>query len=341
MVEFLCMIRRDCGGGEVMPMDNFLFALNAAVPIFLTILLGWFLQRIRLLNDAFNKTANAYVFKCALPVSLFRSIAGMDFYSDFDPSFCLFCFLATTVMFLGIWGLSWLLMKDKGQVGAFAQASARSSAAILGVALAVNIYGNSGMVPMMIMSAVPFFNVYAVLILSFSPRVDEQGNLLPAAKGGSALRRACLDVVRNPLILGILAGVPFALFRLRVPTMVDSALQSVGGTASPIALLVVGASFSGSQALTRWKGAVASAFIKLFLLPGIFLPLAALLGFRESAMVAILIMTGSPTTVAGFVMAKSMHGDSVLTANAVLLSTLLSSVSITFWLYVLRSFGMI
>lgn len=115
----------------------------------------------------------------------------------------------------------------------------------------------------------------------------------------------------------------------------------MAGPVTPIALLVVGASFSGNEAMTRWKGAVCSSFVKLFLLPGIFLPLAAMLGIRQSEMIAILIMTGSPTTVASYVMAKSMHADGVLTSNAILLSTILSSVSITMWLYLLRSFMLI
>ncbi len=244
-------------------------------------------------------------------------------------------------MFLGIWAASWLFMKDKGQVGAFAQASARSSAAVLGVALAVNIYGEAGMVPMMIMFSVPFFNVYSVLILSFSPHVDSEGRLIPATHGSGAIKAACINVSKNPLIIGILLGIPFALLRIPIPTMLDNALSSLGATATPVALLVVGASFSGSEAMTRWKGAVCSSIVKLFLLPGVFLPLAAMLGFRESELIAILIMAGSPTTVASFVMAKSMHADGVLTSNAILLSTILSSVSITFWLYLLRSFALI
>lgn len=320
-------------------MENFTFALNATIPVFLVIALGYVLQRVHFLNDAFNKTANEFVFRCALPVSLFHSIAGMDFYSEFDLGFCLFCFLGTTVMFLGIWAAAWLFMKDKGQVGAFAQASARSSAAVLGIALAVNIYGDAGMVPMMIMSAVPFFNVYSVLILSFSPQMDDEGHLLPAARGLGAVKKACVNVAKNPLILGILAGLPFALLRVKVPAMLDSALSSIGATATPIALLVVGASFSGGEALKRWKGAAVSSLVKLFLLPGIFLPLAAMLGFRNSQMIAILIMTGSPTAVASFVMAKNMHADGVLTANAVLLSTVLSAVSITIWLYLMKTLG--
>lgn len=144
-------------------MDNFIFSLNATLPVFLIILLGFFLQRIHLLNDAFNKTANEYVFKCALPISLFRTISGMDFYSEFDPGFCLFCFTVSTVMFMGIWAAAWLLIKDKRRIGAFAQASVRSSAAILGLAMAVNIYGDAGMVPLMVMFSVPFFNAYSVL----------------------------------------------------------------------------------------------------------------------------------------------------------------------------------
>ena len=322
-------------------MENFLFALNGTVPVFLMMFLGFFLQKVHLLNDAFNKTANEFVFKCALPVSLFRSIARMDFYSEFDPGFCLFCFVGTTVMFLGVWAAAWVLMKDKGQVGAFAQASARSSAAILGVALAVNIYGDSGMVPMMIMSSVPLFNVYSVLILSFSPHVDRDGNLLPMVREGSAVKAACINIAKNPMILGILLGIPFALLRIPIPTMLDSALSSIGATATPVALLVVGASFSGGEAMKRWKGAVWASFVKLFLLPGIFLPLAAVLGFRRSELIAILIMTGSPTTVASFVMAKNMHADGVLTSNAILLSTILSAASITFWLTLLRAFRLI
>lgn len=317
-------------------MENFFFALNSTMPVFLVILLGWLLRRLGVLKEAFNKSANDYVFKCALPVSLFRSIAGMDFYGDFDARFCLFCFLGTTVMFLGVWAASWLFMKDRSQIGAFAQASARSSGAILGLAFAMNIYGNTGMVPMMIMAAVPFFNVYSVLILSFSPQIGEEPQ-----KSGGAVKKALLGVLTNPLIIGVLLGVPFALLRISVPAMVDGALDMVGGTASPVALLVVGASFSGAEAMTRWKSAAASSFIKLFLLPAIFLPLAAWLGFRESAMVAILIMCGSPTTVSAFVMAKNMRADAVLTSNAVLLSTVASSVSITMWIYVLRSFGLI
>lgn len=324
-------------------MSNFIFALNATMPVFLVIVLGWFLKKIGIINDAFAKAGNQYVFKCALPISLFNSISSMDFYSDFDPLFCLYCAGVSCVMFGGIWVLSFLFVKNKALIGAFAQASVRSSAALLGVAFAVNIYGTSGMVPMMIVAAVPIFNVFSVLILMFSPQVDENGKLLSKSedKGWPMIRKALIGVVTNPIILGVIIGIPFAMLKIQLPEMFGKALSSVGSTASPIALIVVGASFSTGEAMSRLKPAIVSSIIKLMILPMIFLPLAALLGFKDSQMVAILIMVGSPTTVSAYIMAKSMHGDAVLSSNAVVLSTLFSSVTITLWIYFLKTFSLI
>lgn len=121
-------------------MSDFIFSLNATVPIFLIMVLGWFLMRIGLFTKEFNKIADKYVFKVALPVLLFKDIATADIRSDFNLTFVLFCMITTTIMFLAIWGLSYICIKDKTQVGAFAQASARGSAAVLGIAFINNIY---------------------------------------------------------------------------------------------------------------------------------------------------------------------------------------------------------
>lgn len=303
---------------------------------------GWFLRRVGILNEGFCKPADQYVFKCALPVSLFLSIAKMDVYSDFDPAFCLFCFTVTAVVFLGVWALTSRLMKDKALIGEFSQAAVRSSAAILGVALSTNIYGDAGMVPMMVLSAVPFFNVYAVLILQFSPHVDENGRLIaPERDGGAAVKRALCNVAKNPIILGILLGVPFSLLRVKLPTILSSTLNTIGGTATPVALLAVGASFSRGEAAKCVKPALLATAIKLFILPAGFLPIAAMMGFTGSAMIAILIMVGSPTTVSCYVMAKNMGYKGVLTSSVVMLATVLSSVSLTLWIFLLRLFGLL
>ena len=337
-------------------MDSFLFAINATVPVFLVILLGGWLRRTGMLNKAFTDVADKYVFKVALPVLLFYDIATSDLYRDFQLSFVLFCAFGTIVMFLGVWFFSQLLIKDKSIVGAFSQGAVRSSAAILGVAFVQNIYGEPGQLPLMIVSAVPLFNILSVVILTFSA-VPRDGNsncvdgnnvadasknraAAPALRNG-AIASALKNIVKNPIILGILAGLPFALLCLPLPAIAAKAAISIGNTATPLALLSIGAEFDGRKALARLKPTFSAAFIKLLFLPAVFLAAAVAMGFTHSQLIAILIMTGSSTTVSSYIMAKNMDNDAVLTASIIVVTTLLSSITLTFWLFLLRLYGLI
>lgn len=314
-------------------MSDLVFSLNATMPIFLVIVFGWFLKQIGFFGEEFTKIADKYVFKVALPILLFQDIATADIREDFDLSFVVFCAVVTTIMFMGVWGLTNLLMKDKSMVGAFSQAAVRGSGAVLGIAFVENIYGNSGMAPLMIVSAIPLYNIFSVIILTFGSR-DREAD-------GNLLKTTLKNVVTNPIILGILAGIPFSLLEISIPTIPMKAISNVAATATPIALLSVGAGFEGRKAIAKMKPTIVATAIKLVILPILILPPAVVMGFRESALIAILIVAGSPTTVTCYIMAKNMGNDEVLTSSIVVLTTVLSSVTLTFWVFVLRSMGCI
>ena len=313
-------------------MDSFIFSLNATMPVFLVIVLGYILKQIGLFTDEFCRVGNKYVFLVALPVLLFRDIAQTNLYEDFELSFVLYCAGVTTLVFLGVWFLAAHILKDKSLVGAFAQASVRSSAAILGIAFVENMYGNAGLAPLMIVSAVPLFNIYSVIILTFSANGGQHGT--------EAIRKACINVLKNPIIIGIVLGLPFSLLRIEIPTIPLKMIESVGATATPLALLVVGAGFEGTKALAKIKPTLWATAIKLVFLPAVFLPLAVALGLQNEELVAVLIMLGSPTTVSCYVMATNMGNDGELSTSIIVLTTLLSSVTLTGWIFLLRSMGL-
>lgn len=123
-----------------------MFSLNATLPVFLVMVIGWALGQ-RLLPKQFCTVADKLVFKVTLPVMLFCDMATLDLAHSFDAKFVLFCFAVTAIAIVVIWVLARRLLKDKTLVGEFVQASYRSSAAILGVAFIQNIYGTSGMAP--------------------------------------------------------------------------------------------------------------------------------------------------------------------------------------------------
>ena len=311
-------------------MSNFMFSLNATLPVFLVIVLGWFLMQKKMFNENFVDIINKFVFKVSLPVLLFKDIATTPIRDAFDPKFVIFCMIGTTIMFMGIWALTSIFMKDKSMVGAFTQASARGSAAVLGIAFVQNIYGNSGMTPLMIVSAVPLYNIYSVIILTFCANNQDHSDK------SATIKRAFKNILTNPIILGIAAGVPFSLLNIELPPLVLKTVTNVAQTATPMALLAVGAGFEGRKAIKKLKPTMIATFIKLVALPAIYFPFAIAMGFRESALVAILIMVGSPTTVTCYIMAKNMGNDGVLSSSIIVMATLLSSVTLTFWIFLLN-----
>lgn len=315
-------------------LDHFLYSLNATLPVFALMVLGWVLKRARFLNDEFIRVANRLVFNVALPCMLFLDIAGMDPSQLLDGRFVAYGFVVTLLSILGIWALTRLFLKDRTQVGAFVQGAYRSSAAILGAALITNIYGDAGYAPLIILASVPLYNVFAVLIL-----VLEAGG--GGKLDGARVKRAALNVCKNPIILGILAGMPFALLGIPIPAMASKCASMLGSLATPLALLAIGAGFVWGDALQKAGPTVAASAIKLVVLPALFLPVAVRLGFRNEQLMAILIMLGSPSTPSGYIMAKQMGNDGVLANGIVVLTTLLAAVTITGWIFLLRTLGLL
>lgn len=316
--------------------ESLIFSLNSTMPLFFIMLLGYLLHRKQFLTDDFVAMANKFVFNVALPVQLFRDLATMDVRTSFDAKYVLFCAAATTSSILVIWALAKLFLKEKHIVGEFVQACYRSSAAILGAAFIQNIYGTSGMSGLMILGSVPLYNIFAVIILTLeSPALDAKSGM------GEKIKKSLKGIVTNPILLGIAAGFVWSLLRLPMPTMANKTLSSLAGMTSPLALLAIGAGFKGREALGYLKPTAVATVTKLVILPAIFLPMAVHFGFTDQKLVALLVMLGSVTTPAGYVMAKQMGHEGTLTGSVCVTTTVFSALTLTFWVFWARSNGFI
>jgi hypothetical protein len=147
--------------------------------------------------------------------------------------------------------------------------------------------------------------------------------------------------VKNPIIIGIVIGLLWSALRIPLTGIVAKTVENIAGVATPMGLMAMGATFDIKKAFAKVKPAVVAALIKLVGFCCIFLPMAVALGFRQEELVAILVMLGSATTVSCFVMAKNMGHEGVLTSSVVMLTTMCSAFTLTMWLYILRSFGLV
>ena len=316
-------------------MENFIYSVDATFPIFLVMVIGYILKQIGMLNDNFVTVANRFNFKVTLPFMLFRDISGVDIRAVFDIRYVLFCALVSTACFWIIWGGVKLFLKDQSMRGAIVQASFRSSAAVMGLAFIQNMYGSSAMGPLMIVSAVPLYNIFSVIVLTFEGA--RSGEVDPKQK----IKAACINIAKNPIILGILTGLIVGLLGIDFPVIVDKTVNSVAQMATPLALITIGAGFEGRKALAKIRPTIAASMIKLVIQPLIFLPVAAWMGFRGEQMIAILIMLASPTTPSCYIMAKNMDNDGVLTASVIVMTTLLAAFTLTGWIFILKTVGLI
>ncbi len=314
-------------------LANLLFCLNATIPLFLLLVLGMVFTKFKIFDEVFVAKLNSFVFQIALPVLVFYDLCREDFYSLWDGRFVLFCFIATALSIALTAAIAFLL-PDKSTRGEFIQAAYRSSAAILGIALIQNLYGSSGMAPLMIIGSVPLYNIMAVVFLSFFQ--PAHGTL-----DKKRLASAGIGILKNPILWGVLLGLFWALLNLPMPQILDRTLENIGRLATPLGLLSMGAAFDIKKALKSAKSAGLAAFIKLIGLGLIFVPIAVFMGFTGNKLVSILIMCCSSTTVSSYIMAKNMGHEGTLTSSTIMLTTFFLAFTLTGWLFVLKTLGLL
>lgn len=314
-------------------MTNLIFALNATMPVFFMMVLGYILKKLKWMDESFASKINSFVFHVPLPVLVFKDLATVDFVKVWDTKFVIFCFVATLLSILLAAGISFL-WKDKSIQGEFVQASYRSSAAILGIAFIQNIYGNAGMGPLMVVASVPLYNVAAVIILTLLGKERkklDKALVIKTVKG----------ILTNPIIIGIVAGFVWSLLRIPMPSIMEKTVTNVANIATPLGLMAMGAAFDWEKAFAKLKPALTAVVMKLVGFVLIFLPIAIKMGFREEKLIALLVMLGSATTISCYVMAKNMGHEGTLTSSVIMLTTLFCAFTLTMWIFVLKTCGLL
>lgn len=312
-------------------MSNLIYSLNATMPVFLVMVVGYILRQMGMFHDDFIKTANRFTFQVTLPALLLLNMMDCDIKHTFDGKYVLYCAGVTIICIVVIWILAKIFLKDKTIVGEFVQGSYRGSAAILGIALLQNISGNAGMAPLMMLGSVPLYNIFAVIVLTFESPEKTSHN------AGDNIRKSLLGICKNPIILSILGGILLSCLDVTFPKILYKTIDNLGSMTTPLALIVIGAGFEGKKAIRKLKPTIVAAAIKLIIQPLVFLPVAVALGFEPEKIVAALIMLGAPTTATSYLMSKNMGHEGTLSSSIVVLTTLVSAFTITAWIFILKT----
>lgn len=305
-------------------------AFHAIVPLFLIIAVGYTVKRLGWIGPEEVRRFNKVCFYTFMPVMLFYNIYTSDFSHAVRLPYALFVVGAALGMVAVSFAVTLLAEKMPERRGVMIQAAFRSNFVLLGLPIAAELLpeGNLGVTALMVAIVVPIYNMMSVVVLEYfrggKPRAGE----------------VLLAVVKNPLILGSVAGLLVQALHITLPEVLVSFAGKMNSAATPLILLLLGASFETREIARYKKELLVCVGLRLVVFPGAILTLAAALGLRDIEFVTVLAMTAAPTAVNSFNMAQQLGGDSQLAGSAVVVSTAASFFTLFVWITLFKQLGM-
>lgn len=326
-----------------------LFTLNSIVPIIFLMLLGYFLKRIGFFTPEFLKIGNKTVFFVSLPVLLFKNIADIKDLSQIRMDVIIYV-LAVVAFFFVVGFLSSLMIKEPKQKGVIHQCIFRSNFALIGVPLSELMGGDNGVLMAAVISlfSIPLFNVLAVIVLS----VYKDGKVKINGK------KIILDIIKNPLIIGVLLGLLVSFTRYLISknvtepatyeiTFINTIISYIARSATPLALLILGGQFDLQKVTGYKKPLIIGLAGRNILAPLIGVGIAAiitlkgLVNFGPDVFAALIALFGTPVAVASAIMADAMDNDGQLAGQLVVWTTLLSLITLFIVIFIIRALGLL
>ena len=364
-------------------LDVLLTSINAVFPIILLILLGYLLKRFKFLNDNFIKIGNKFVFKVCLPCMLCINIYdNMQSFADIRWDVVIY----STVVILIIFGLGLLtailITKQQNRRGVILQCAFRSNFAIIGLTLVGRLGGDEALGGIISAFSIPVFNILAVVALSIftekeqsalgrealknpAPTAMEEGASsspgVKASKSKNSIKSILLNIVKNPLIIGVAVGLVLVgireieracgwikliedggvtkevvAFRLSAELkFLYTAIKDLKAIASPLALIVLGGQFEFSAVKGMTKEIIAGTIWRIVVAPLIGIGVAILLSnytdlftFDSTVYPTLIALFGTPVAVSSAIMAGEMKNDEQLATQLVVWTSIGSIITI-------------
>lgn len=305
--------------------------ISVTAPVFSMLFLGVALKRLGLIDAAFINTASALVFRGTLPTLLFLGIVQADLRTALQPALLLYFVLATLGCFLLAWG--WAILRcPEADRGIYTQGAFRGNNGIIGLALATSMYGDYGLSVGAVLGGVvilSYNSLSAIVLAIYSPQAKTDAWSLTK------------NILSNPLIIGVLAAIPFAAWQIPLPAWLLTSGEYFAQMSLPLALICIGGTLT-LESLRESSGmAISSSLMKVLWLPLLATLGAWLWGFRDADLAILFLYFASPTAAASFVMAKAVGGNHQLAAAIIVLTTLATVVTTNLGLFVLQWAGWI
>ncbi len=314
-------------------LRQILFNIGVIAPIFILIVLGAMLKRIKIIDEQFIKKSTQFIFKISLPALIFQKLSHVNFHLVFNIKMVYVAIVLTLFQFFFSWYLAGKLTARPENKGVMVQGAVRSNFAIIGLAVLLNLFGDNavGKASILLSFIMPLYNLIGVIAL-----------LLPfQSKVKFDILRFLKELALNPLIISVVVSLPFSYKIVIVPALFSKVINYLAIIALPLALINIG----GTMDFNRKAGTPADAYyislMKIGLFPLLFTPALIMLGFRGTDLAVLFTLFAAPTAIATFPMAEGMKGNIKLASGIIVITTSLSVLTLSVGFGILKYYGFI
>lgn len=312
-------------------MSSFQTALTAVLPMFIMLLLGWYLRKINMADEHMLNKLNTVCFRAFLAVNVYYNIYKVNIKEVFNGKLLLYAILTQIVILAFSLLVAMITEKTKKKRGALAHGIFHTNFVIFGTLIGTALCGegNIGGISLLIAVIVPVQNVLSVVLLEMFRENSKLG-----------FRKTFGGVMKNPYVIAAIAGFLTQLLHIHYPDVIANVFRDLGRCGTPVALIVMGGLFNFGAVKDNLKPIAVGLMSRLILVPAALIALTIALGFRGSEFIALMCIFIAPCATTSFNLASAMDSDADLAAQLVVFTSLASLVSIFLWIFALSQMGM-
>lgn len=264
-----------------------------------------------------------FVFTIIIPILLFNSLAHIELPAQLNWQF-LFSYYGVVIFIygLGVWASKRWFVHSPQEQGVFGLGSTYGNMVLVGLPVVSAGLGEQALLPFFML-----ISMHSALLFFIVMLLAERANGAGRTPSQIALQ-TLKNLSRNPIIIGLVAGLTFNLLAIPIPQPIANTLDILSQATLPCALFVLGASLNGYKLAGHFTEAWTMIGLKMVLQP-LLVWILAFLVFQLDPLwgVVAVVAAGMPIGVNAYLFAVKYQAGVATLSTAILLSTLLAVVS--------------
>ena len=296
---------------------NIFDAFQLILPLFLIILLGWMLFKVKVATAGWVKVLNEFAFYIGLPTLSFLSLYTLDIRS-FDSAIV----LSNALFFAAALGVTFavtIFVRTPPQIGSVVILSVLfGNIAYMGFPMNEMVFGAAGLSAAVVVCAIhnALYFIFAVAAAEYRSGRNVSYRVL------------FVKICKVPILWAVLLGVIFAYFQINLPALFVVPIKMLANASSAIVLLALGVFLATISFRQYVRQAMLITLLKLVALPLIFWLIALIFRLDPLHFSVSMLQAAMPVAISVFTIADNMGLDKELAASSVFITTLLSVVTL-------------